>query len=109
MDSLLMAMGDRLTKRRQQLRLTQEEVAERAGLTTQTISTAETGKKGLRPENIVKLCAALDISTDYLLLGKSDADLPLIAAKLSTLSPRQLRRLEDIIDIFIAAVKEKQD
>lgn len=45
MDDLLNQMGKRLVARRKQLRLTQEEIAERADLTTQTISTAETGKK----------------------------------------------------------------
>ena len=48
MDDLLNQMGKRLVARRKQLRLTQEEIAERTDLTTQTISTAETGKKALR-------------------------------------------------------------
>ena len=39
--------------------MTQEALAERAGMTSQTISTAELGKKALRPENIVKLSRAL--------------------------------------------------
>lgn len=108
MEGLLTDMGHRLTERRKQLRLTQEEVAERAGLTCQTISTAETGKKALRPENIVKICKALNISTDYLLTGKTTYDVTMIAAKISTLMPDQLRRLEDIIDIFIDAVQNKE-
>jgi len=69
MDDTLKSMGQRMTERRKQLRLTQEEVAERTELTTQTISTAETGRKALRAGNIIKICAALDISPDYLLLG----------------------------------------
>ena len=56
-EMLLKEMGQRLSARRKQLRLTQEEVAERADMTTQTISTAENGIKALRPENIIKLCA----------------------------------------------------
>ena len=79
MENLLKEMGKRLVERRKQLRLTQEEVAERADLTTQTISTAETGKKALRPANIISICAALDISPDYLLLGKiSGEDLSIL-------------------------------
>ena len=53
-EMLLKEMGQRLSARRKQLRLTQEEVAERADMTTQTISTAENGIKALRPENIIK-------------------------------------------------------
>ena len=58
MDDLLREMGKRISMRRKQLSLTQEELAEKAGLTSQTISTAETGSKALRPANIVKLCGA---------------------------------------------------
>ena len=109
MDDLLNQMGKRLVARRKQLRLTQEEIAERTDLTTQTISTAETGKKALRPENIIKLCAALDISADYLLLGKiASEDYDILSQKVSQLTPSQYQRLEDIIDAYIAAVKEQE-
>ena len=71
MDTILLEqMGTRIFERRKQLRLTQEELAEAAGITPQTVSTAELGKKAMRPENIIKVCSALEISTDYLLMGK---------------------------------------
>ena len=59
MDEFLGEMGKRISMRRKQLGLTQEKLAEKAGLTSQTISTAETGTKALRPWNIVKLCKPL--------------------------------------------------
>lgn len=109
MDDLLNQMGKRLVSRRKQLRLTQEELAERADMTTQTISTAETGKKALRPENIIKLCVALDISADYLLMGKvGSSDYDILSQKVSQLSPSQYRHLEDVIDAYIAALKEQE-
>lgn len=109
MDDLLTQMGKRLVARRKQLRLTQEEIADSADMTTQTISTAETGKKALRPENIVKLCTALEISTDYLLLGKVSAgDYDILFQKVSQLTPSQYRCLEDIIDAYIAGIKERE-
>jgi transcriptional regulator with XRE-family HTH domain len=73
-EKLLKEMGRRLSARRKQLRLTQEEVAELADMTTQTISTAENGIKALRPVNIIKLCGALKISADYLLFGTISND-----------------------------------
>ena len=45
MDDLLHEMGKRISARRKELRWTQEVLAEKAGLTSQTISTAETGTK----------------------------------------------------------------
>lgn len=105
MDELLKHMGERLTQRRKQLRLTQEELAERADMTTQTISTAETGRKALRPHNIVKLCRTLEISADYLLFGEiSGGDTSILSAKVSQLPSEQYRLLEDIINSYIAAV-----
>lgn len=49
MDNLLKQIGNRILNRRKQLRLTQEELAEKAGITPQTVSSAELGKKALRP------------------------------------------------------------
>lgn len=48
-DDLLQKMGNRIISRRKQLQMTQEELAEAAGVTSQMISAAELGKKALRP------------------------------------------------------------
>ncbi len=70
---LLFDIGNRLYKARQEKGYTQEYLGELSELTTQTISNAENGVKALRPENIIKICKALDISTDYLLTGTDRA------------------------------------
>ena len=108
MDDLLHQMGERISARRKQLRWTQEELAEAAGVTPQTISSAELGKKAPRPGNIINVCAALDISPDYLLLGRiSGEDLSILSQKVSQLSPEQYRHLEDVVDSFIAVAISK--
>lgn len=105
---LMDQMGKRLMARRKQCGLTQEDLAEKTGLTTQTISTAETGKKALRPENIIRLCNALEISADYLLMGRvTGEDAAVLHKKLSSLSPAQYRYLEEIINSYLAAMAEK--
>ena len=48
-------MGERIKKRRKQMYLTQDKLAEQAGLTTQTISSAEHATKGPRPERLLKI------------------------------------------------------
>ncbi len=55
MDDLLKQIGNRILHRRKQLRMTQEELSEKAGITPQTVSSAELGKKALRPENIIRV------------------------------------------------------
>ena len=109
MDDLLTQIGQRIRKHRERSRLSQEQLAERADVSSQTISTAETGKKRLRVENIIKICEVLEISPDYLLLGEiSPQDLIILSEKLSQLTPGQYRHLEDIIDSYISALSETQ-
>lgn len=45
MDDLLKQIGNRILHRRKQLRMTQEELSEKAGITPQTVSSAELGKR----------------------------------------------------------------
>lgn len=107
MDDILQQMGIRIYERRKQMRLTQEQLAERAGITAQTVSTAELGKKALRPENIVRLAIAMDVSTDYLLLGKcTPNNISFISETVSGLTSKQYRCLEEIVNNFILALKE---
>ena len=102
MDNLLIEMGLRIQELRKQMNMTQEALAERAGMTGQTISTAELGKKALRPENIVKLSRALGVSTDYLLTGCRNArDYSIIDDKLRAASPQKYDRIMRMIDIML--------
>ena len=72
--------------------MTQDELADKADLTPQTISSAELGKKALRPENVIKICAVLEISTDYFLLGNiTIKDYSYLSNKISGLSPEEYR------------------
>jgi len=101
----LQKMGMRIMLRRKELRLSQDDVAEITGLTTQTISTAERGVKALRPENIVKLCSALGVSPNYLLLGEATMVSPeVFPARIASLTPKQRLYLENIVDSYLAAV-----
>jgi len=98
-EQLLKDMGGRISNRRKQMRLTQDELAEMMDVTPQMISTAELGKKAIRPENLLKLCEALEVSADYILTGFiGEKDVALIAQKLTLLSPEQFRVTEDILN-----------
>ena len=99
----LKEMGQRIMERRKKLGLTQETLAEMSELTTQFVSYAESGKRGMRPENLMKVAAALGVSTDYLLTGDIiDKDKLLLSDKLDKLTPQQVRIVENIIDECIA-------
>lgn len=95
----LQEMGKRIMDRRKKFGLTQEALAEKSELTTQFVSYAESGKRGMRPENLMKIAAALGVSTDYLLTGDIiDKDKLLLSEKLDKLTPQQVRIVENVID-----------
>ena len=99
----LKEMGQRIMERRRKLGLTQEALAELSELTTQFVSYAESGKRGMRPENLMKVAAALGVSTDYLLTGDIiDKDKLLLSEKLDKLTPQQVRIVENVVDECIA-------
>ena len=66
-NKFLFEMGKRIAERRKALHKTQEQVAEEMGISLQSVSCIELGKKAVRPDNLVKLCAALDTTADYIL------------------------------------------
>lgn len=95
----LKAIGQRIMERRRKLGLTQEALAEKADVTAQFVSYAEAGKRAMRPENLLKIAAALAVSADYLLTGDIiDKDLLILSDKLRKLTPSQIRTVESIID-----------
>lgn len=99
----LQEVGRRIMDRRKKLGLTQEALAERADLTTQFVSYAESGKRAMRPENLMKIASVLGVSTDYILTGDIiDKDQLLLAEKLGRLTAAEVRIVENIIDECIA-------
>lgn len=95
----LIEMGKRIAAVRKKSKMTQEQVAEKIDVSLQTVSNVELGRKAIRPENLVKLCRLLNVSTDYILLGrKSQSELGGVFLKLSNLSESDLKIIEALID-----------
>lgn len=95
----LQEMGRRIMVRRKGLQLTQEELAERMGVSTQMISNLELGKKAIRPENLSRLCGILQVSSDFILNGvDTRTKVNEVAEKLLQLTDGQLLMVSDMID-----------
>lgn len=100
-DTFLVNMGVRIAQRRKELRLTQEQLAEKMGVSLQTVSCIELGKKAVRPENLANLCSYLDVTTDYILYGKRNKQqMNDTIAKLSTLDEEAYRTVQGLIDLL---------
>lgn len=101
MDSktILAEMGKRISYRRKELHMTQESLADKMEVSTQTISYIETGKKGIRPENLIKLCSVLGVSADYILTGNDAVSAyGEISDRMAKLTPEQFLCLKNIIE-----------
>lgn len=105
-------VGARIAARRKQLRLTQEQAAEKADVSHQFFACVERGIKNMRAENIVKVARALEVSTDYLLLRHpNERDTQRLCGLLNSFTPKQMRCMEQIIKNFRIAcdIEEEED
>ena len=66
----LIGMGIRIQEARNEKGWNQDEFAEKLEVSKQTVGNIETGKKGTRLQNFVKICQVLEKSADYILFGK---------------------------------------
>lgn len=95
----LKEMGQRILVRRKSLRMTQEELAEKLGVSTQMISNLELGKKAIRPDNLARVCDALSLSADFVLTGNNtNTAVDTVAKKLIQLTAEELKLVNDMVD-----------
>ena len=100
-DNFLNNMGTRISQRRKELHLTQEQLAEQMGVSLQTISCIELGKKAIRPENLANLCTCLDISSDYILYGKRDeSHMNELIKKISMLTQKEYESIQSLVELL---------
>ena len=64
------AMGDRLRERRRAMKLTQEELAKRIDISASFVGHPERAEKTPSRDTVAALCAALEVSMDWLVWGK---------------------------------------
>lgn len=95
------AIGQRIRKIRKAHGLSQEELAEKIGISTTHMSHIETGNTKLSLPVFVDLAAALEIRTDELLYDGSSAErsaaIEEIIRLLDTCTTQQVKIIEDII------------
>lgn len=65
-----MSLGQRIRKRRQAMKLTQQQLAKALGQTSQHVSAIEQDKRAPSLTSLAKLAEELGVSVDYLVAGK---------------------------------------
>lgn len=100
-DAFLTDMGKRIAQRRKELHLTQEQLAEKMGVSLQTISCIELGKKAVRPENLANLCTYLNVTADYILYGRrNEQQMNDTVLKLSALGQEEYQVVQTMIELL---------
>ena len=95
-------MGKRIVMKRKQLGLSQEELAARADVSPQMLSTAERGSKSILSENLLRISNALGVTADYLLTGRmAEVDANHLAERIFAASPETQAKIERIVDILL--------
>lgn len=101
-------MGRRLARIRKEKGLTQEKLAEKSNLANNYISNIENCRSIPSLETLIKLCEALDITPDDLLLGTAKEGreylMPDIWDKIKLCTPKERR----LIDGFAALLLEER-
>lgn len=105
------AVGKRISLIRKQNGITQEQLAEKAELSNVYISHIENSRSIPSLETLMKLCSALDITPDEVLLGtKQDMENYLqsdIQKKLILCTPKERRMVSRFIDLLLEEREEK--
>ena len=95
---LASAMGRRMAEKRKEHGLTQEAVADMAGITHQQYNKAENGKTCIGSDTLLRVSIALQTSADYLLSGKKTSEKYVITLDLlDNLTDRQLELVNEVI------------
>ena len=106
---LAAAMGMRMSARRRELGLTQEMVADLAGIAHQQYNRAENGRSCLNADSLLKVSTALRISSDYLLTGKSSEEkYPEVVTLLDGLTDHQIKMVQSVLQCMVQFHRETE-
>ena len=103
------SIGENIRKYRKTKKMTQETLAERAGLSVNYIGSIERGEKLPSLETFIVILNQLGVTADCILQdvvqANYDLKMSLLNEKLSVLSPDQRATVEDVVDVLVRRLK----
>lgn len=98
-------IGLRVKQAREAAGLTQERLAELTDVTAQHLSGVERGVVGLSVPVLLRLCAILLVSSDFILTGGGEhSDVTNITARLGRLPPEHVKNAEEILNRYLEGI-----
>ena len=106
MDVTNAAIGARVRKIREERGYTREQLSEYADISADFLWEVESGKKGMKVQILGKLAAALDITADYLIFGKTAyTENEKINSMLAALPNEIQSQVEKMITVFVDTLR----
>ena len=107
-DMMYTQMGKRIKQQRILARMTQEKLAEKAGISLSFLGHIERGTRKASLDTVVKICNALKVSPNMLLQDSLDSNLLSDSAGLSVTHRRLLREIADNIAQYTVELPEEK-
>src|SRR5262249_18384715 len=98
-------VGERIKIRRLELEWTQDQLAQKAGISKSFLSDLENGKRSVGAENLLDIARALGVSIDFLMTGEvrekplTELPIPVSLAKFATEEGLSFRKTLIILDM----------
>ena len=97
-------IGLRIRAAREARNWTREQLAEKMGMSVNTMAEIELGRNGTRLENFVRLCRLLDLNADYVLFGAPGDTAQRIADLLRDRDEETVRVVEKTVEALLQAL-----
>lgn len=104
--TLNVEIGKRVRVIRELQHKTREQLSEMAGISSQFLFEIETGRKSMTAHTIINLAKALEVTTDYILIGSNNAPTSTILKNLEDLPSETLNIAEKFLEIFSKGAKK---
>ena len=103
MENVGKRIGQRISERRKQLKLTQEQITDIVGISENQLSRIECGRAFPQSETVIKLAKALQTTTDYILIGykKDETMIAEILEGSKICTTRERKMIADFISLLI--------
>lgn len=103
------SIGENIRKYRKAKKMTQEGLAERAGLSVNYIGSIERGEKLPSLETFIEIVNQIGVSSDCILQDVVQANyelkISMLNDKLSGLAPGQRAMVEDVVDVMVSRMR----
>lgn len=102
------AMGARIRKQREYMKLTREQLAELLDVTPKFCADIELGNKGISVQTLCRLSNVLRLSTDYILFGEQEeTDTGELIRMLKQCTPEEHEHAEQLLKVFFSAMRNQ--